>query len=278
MNEELQALLEKIYRERGIDLRHYKENFIVRRVKVRLRALGATSYRKYMHLLDDDEYDHLLEALTINLTSFFRDPDVFQAIRDAVLRPLILAKKRTAQPRLDIWSAGCASGEEAYSLAIMVHQLLGNHLPRWRVRILGTDIDAAKLEQARLGVYGAFSFRGTRWPSLERYFVQTSEGRAVIPEIKRLVQFRRHNMISAAPPGRFDLILCRNVFIYLQREQQLVALHKFHKALKHGGFLVLGKSEILSANATPLFEIVVPKARIYRKKATHTKLPLEATT
>jgi len=261
----LVSLLDKIRRERGLDCSHYKLSFIKRRLAVRLRARGVDSYQAYGQLLDDEEYDRLFDALTINFTCFFRDPSAFIVLRDEVLRPMLKTRAQRGWRRFSAWSAGCASGEEPYSLAILLHQLLGAQIKTWRIRILGTDLDEQVLERAQQGVYGPFSFRGTQWPDLDRFFEASDSGCALIPEVKALVQFRRHDLMADPPPGQFDLILCRNVLIYFQRAQQVQICATFHRALKREGVLVLGKTEILPVEVASLFEAIEMRERIYRK-------------
>ncbi len=263
---ELNALMHKIHLERGLDVSQYKLSFVQRRIATRLRARGVSSYRAYMRLLDEEEYAHLLDSLTINLTSFFRDTTTFVALRDEVLYPLLHVREQEGRRRLDVWSAGCASGEEPYSMAILLHQLLGRRLSKWQIRILGTDIDDERLTQARRGLYKAFSFRGTQWPDLDHYFTPEPDGRRISAHIQKMVQFRHHDLISEQPPGRFDVILCRNVLIYLQREQQIRILGKFHRALKSGGTLILGKTEILPPAVSPLFRPFNMREHIYVKR------------
>lgn len=258
-------LLTKIRRERGLDCTQYKPSFLKRRLAVRLRARGVESYRTYARLLDDDEYDRLFDTLTINLTSFFRDATTFVALRDEVLQPMVRERNRPGRRQLQIWSAGCASGEEAYSLAILLRQLLGRQSADWQIRILGTDLDERRLDQARAGVYGPFSFRGTQWPDLDRCFVTNGKSHSVVSDVKALVRFRRHDLIGEKPLGRFDLILCRNVLIYFTRPQQVRLYTTFHQTLRPGGVLVLGRTEILPAEVAGLFETVNLREHIYRK-------------
>ena len=258
-------LLNKIRRERGLDCSQYKPSFLRRRLAVRLRARGVESYQAYARLLDDDEYDHLFDTLTINLTSFFRDATTFVALRDEVLQPIVRERNGQGRRHLQVWSAGCASGEEAYSLAILLQQLLGRQSVDWQIRILATDLDERRLDQARAGVYGPFSFRGTQWPDLDRFFVANGKSHSVVPAVKALVRFRRHDLIGEKPLGRFDLILCRNVLIYFTRPQQVRLCTAFHRALKSNGVLVLGKTEILPSGVAGLFEAVNLREHIYRK-------------
>jgi chemotaxis protein methyltransferase CheR len=183
-----------------------------------------------------------------------------------MLRPLLETRERQGWRRFRAWSAGCASGEEPYSLAILLHQLLGTRITEWQISILGTDVDERRLEQARRGVYGPFSFRGTQWPDLDRFFVPVEEGHAITDEVKALVRFRRHDLMDEPPRGQFDLILCRNVLIYFERAHQARIFAGFHRALHRDGVLVLGRSEILPAEVAGLFEVLDLRERIYSKQ------------
>ena len=266
LERDLGLLLKKIQRERGLDCSQYKESYIKRRLAVRLRARGVDSYRAYSQMLDESEYDALLEALTINLTGFFRDPEVFIALRDQFLKPLLEERRRRGWLRFRAWSAGCASGEEPYSLAIMLHQLLRGRIRDWHITILGTDVDETRLAQARRGVYGPFSFRNARWPNLDHYFRTEEKGRAVSKEIKSLVRFRRLDLLKEFPRGQFDLILCRNVLIYFKRDRQTHIFSGFHRSLHRNGALVLGRSEMLPLEAADLFTALDSRQRIYQKQ------------
>ena len=261
------ALLDEVRRERGLDCRQYKINFLKRRLSVRLRARGVESYREYTRLLDDDEYEKLFEALTINLSYFFRDSTTFEALREKVLKPLIREKAKQRSQLMRIWSAGCASGEEPHSIAILLHELLGADLEDWRISIRATDLDARALEKARKGVYNEFSFRGADPAYIERYFTPLSgKEYSLKPEIKALVKFERHDLLADPPPRRLDLILCRNVLIYFSRQQQERLFSIFCDALNEKGCLVTGKTEILSPFASKLFQPLDWREHIYVKR------------
>ncbi len=260
------ALLDRIRRERGFDGTQYKTSFLKRRLAVRLRARKVDCYRQYMRLLDEDpdEYVPLMSALTINLTYFFRDSSAFVALRDLVLAPMLEAKREQKRFTVRVWSAGCATGEEAYSLSILFHELLGSKLPRWDITVLATDYDAEVLDRARRGVYGDLSFRDVDEEYLARYFIH-GDGYQVKPEIKALVTFRQHDLVSDPMPKRLDLILCRNVLIYFSRGQHERLFHQFHQALREGGYLALGKTEILLPSVSHLFRPVNLREHIYIK-------------
>lgn len=265
----MEALLDQIRRERGLDLGSYKPSFIQRRLAVRLRARGCPDYAAYGRLLlqDPEEYGPLLNALTINLTRFFRDSTTFQAIEKICLTELL--RIRASSRRLRIWSAGCAAGEEPYSLAIMLREVLGSALRRWQVEIIATDVDKAVLERARQGLYDHYSFQGLvpRYEDwIERYF-SPNHKRQLSDEIRNMVSFRHLDLMRDPPPANLDLLLCRNVLIYFDRELQDRLYRAFYEALRTAGFLVLGKTEILPLTWSQSFVPVDLREHIYRRSA-----------
>lgn len=265
----MEALLDQIRRERGLDLKSYKPSFVQRRLTVRLRARGCSDYAAYGQLLrtDPEEYGPLLNALTINLTRFFRDGTTFQAIEETCLTELV--KMRASSRRLRIWSAGCAAGEEPYSLAIMLREALGPALRRWQVEIIATDVDEEVLERARQGLYDHYSFQGLapRYEAWIEHYFAPGPKRQLGDEIRDMVSFRRHDLVRDPPPANLNLILCRNVLIYFDRELQDRLYRAFHEALRTKGFLVLGKTEILPLTWSQSFVPVDLREHIYRRSA-----------
>lgn len=259
-------LTEKIARERGFGCASYKDGCLRRRIAVRMRARGTADYAAYVGLLDSDpaEYDQLLDALTINVTKLFRDAEVWARVAELVLPALWTADP----PRLQVWSAGCASGEELYTLAALFHQ----HAERTatlgrlsRLRILGSDIDRRSLEAARAGAYAEEAFSEVPAAVRARYFSPEPPFRAA-PELRALVEVERRDLLADPAPARgVQLITCRNVVIYFDRASQEPLLRKFHGALAPGGFLVLGKVETVLGAARGLFEAVDARQRIFRK-------------
>ncbi|GAC1515356.1 MAG: hypothetical protein NVS1B4_05480 [Gemmatimonadaceae bacterium] len=265
-DDDFRALTDKISRERGFRCASYKDKCLRRRVAVRMRARGVHTFPDYSQLLDRDpaEYEKLLDALTINVTKLFRNAEVYAGIARHVV-PELLALD---EPTVDIWSAGCSSGEEPYSLAILFHQYATEQAstPRLaRIRILGTDIDRESLISAQTGKYAAEAFSETAEGVRRRYF-SDSAPHAVRPEIKVMCRFERRDIIAeSAPPATFRLIVCRNVLIYFDRATQERLFLKFHGALAPGGFLVLGKVETLFGDARSLFVPIDARDRIFRK-------------
>lgn len=251
----------------GIDLDLYKEKCVLRRITVRQRACGAPSLRAYLKLVSGDpaERSRLVKALTIHVSQFFRNPSTFRALQEDVL-PAILAKKQRGGGRaLRLWSVGCASGEEPYSLAILLFEVGPQALHEYSTAIYATDIDSASLHHAKEARYPAASLAQvpTRWR--QRYFVQDGDRYQVIPEARRLVFFKGHNVLDPLPFGRIDLLVCRNVLIYMTEALQERVLLALYEALNPGGFLVLGKVEGLAGAARDCFEPVNVAERIYQK-------------
>jgi chemotaxis methyl-accepting protein methylase len=258
-------LTEKIARERDFRCSSYKDRCLRRRIAVRMRARGASSYAEYMRILDGDarEYDLLVDALTINVTKLFRNWDVF----DALGREVIPALWALPDERLVVWSAGCASGEEPYSLAILFHRHAAARGEEGRVAsrvvVHATDIDRASLAAAERGVYGDPAFADTPPALRAEYF---DESGSVAPAVRRLVRFHRHDLLRDPPPApRCHLVVCRNVIIYFDRPTQEALFERFHDALVPGGHLALGKVETLLGPARARFTAVLPRERIFRR-------------
>ncbi len=260
-------LLDKITSERGFRCSSYKDKCLRRRIAVRMRANNAFTYWEYSALLDRDplEYDRLLRALTINVTKFFRNWETYATIEERVMPALW----QRSEPELRVWSAGCSSGEEPYSLAVLMHRqaaVSGERSRLERVALLGTDIDDDCLAEAERGFYGEPAFTDTPRDLREEYFPQVAGLSTITPEVKRMVRFARHDVLEDAPPmHEVHLLVCRNVIIYLERDAQEELFERFHRALAPGGFLVLGKVETLLGKARSLFSAVNARERIFRK-------------
>ena len=260
------ALLEKISHDRGFRCASYKATCLRRRVGVRMRARAMHHYADYAALLDADaaEYELLLDALTINVTKLFRNPEVYRAMLRAVVPPLW----EFGPSRIRVWSAGCASGEEAYSVAALFHLYAADRgelgrLPR--VEILGTDVDRRSLAAAERGEFEERDFNETP-PEWRSRFFAPNPPFTVDPSLRALVRFKLHDMLwEPAPRTVNDLIICRNAIIYFDRPSQERLFDSFHAALTPGGFLVLGKVETLFGRAREMFEPVDGRERIFRR-------------
>ena len=260
-------LTEKVFRERGFGCASYKERCLRRRIAVRMRAKGVHTYEDYARILDGDalEYERLLDALTINVTRLFRNRDVFATLAARVIPELW----DSPAPRLRVWSAGCSSGEEPYSLAVLFHQHAVARAATsalTRVDILGTDVHGPSLEAAAEGAYGDAAFEEVPADVREAYFSAGPPPHRVSRELRRLVRFEPNDLLRDPAPGTgFALIACRNVLIYFDRQSQERLFEHFHAALAPGGCLVLGMVETLFGDARHRFAAVDARARIFRR-------------
>jgi chemotaxis protein methyltransferase CheR len=259
-------LTAKIARERDFRCGSYKEKCLRRRIAVRMRARGVHSFADYMRVLDGDnvEWDKLMDALTINVTKLFRNWETYTVLRERVV-PALAA---LPDPVINVWSAGCSSGEEPYSLAALFHEhgerTGTSALIERRVRVLGSDIDARSLEAADRGTFEESDFSETPRDLRQRYFAPDAQF-TIVPEVRRMVRFERRDLLAEMPPpGPLHLICCRNVLIYFDRETQERLFQKFRDALAPTGFLVLGKVETLLGAARTRFAAVDGRERIFR--------------
>ncbi|WAS87605.1 CheR family methyltransferase [Corallococcus sp. NCRR] len=279
---ELEAILEKVRQVRNFDFRNYKRATLQRRIERRMQATRCRSRAAYLTLLERDpvEVSTLVSSMLIKLTCFFRDKEVWQALEQSV-GELIRQRPDT---ELRIWSAGCATGEEAYSLAIIAAEALGPGYPGAELKVFGTDVDEDAIATARRGVYAPEQLENVSPERLARFFVRTGNSYTVRKEIRRAVVFGVNNLVSDAPVSRIDIILCRNVFIYLDAELQKRVLARFQFALRRNGLMVLGRSELIPF-AARLFRPIDLARRIYRKdgqaevtSTTQDRLPPEPST
>ena len=229
----------------GFDLDSYKDKQMERRIQQFIRRMEIDSYDSYYKLLEssDQEKIRFLNFLTINQTSFFRDLPVFKNIKNNVL-PEILERKKA---RIKIWSAGCSNGAEAYSLSILMFELIGNGTQPYRYCIVATDIDSQVLKQAELGLFPVNLLDNVSKKSREKYFFPVGDKLQIKPEIKKRVIFRQHDLLKDEYEDNCDLILCRNVFIYFKPETQQKLLAKFMEALNPRGYFITGSSEHVSS-------------------------------
>ena len=240
--------------ESGIVLNEAKATLLYSRLGKRLRALGMTEFRQYCDLVRDpaeQERGRMVRSLTTNVTRFFREPHHFQHLRDVVLPPLLRAAQDGAPVRL--WSAACSTGEEPYSLALTVLQLLPD-AGRFDIRVLATDIDTNVLTQAREGRYGAEALAAVPPGLRSRWFDGAGDGFAAGAALRQLIAFRPLNLIGPWPMrGSFDVIMCRNVVIYFSEATQMEVWQRFSPLLAVNGFLYIGHSERLCGPAAAGF-------------------------
>ncbi|WP_182884742.1 CheR family methyltransferase [Microbispora sp. H10885] len=261
---EFDDLLLMLKETRGFDFTGYKRTTLRRRVGRRLQALKLESveeYRDYLEL-EPAEFTTLFDSLLINVTGFFRDPAAWQVLRERAIPPILAAKGGRA---IRAWSAGCASGEEAYSLAILLAEELGFDEFRDRVKIYGTDVDEKALHAARVAVYGERQMAGVPPEFREKYFEPVQDGSAFRRDLRRQLIFGRNDLTRDAPISRVDILLARNTLMYFNGETQIDVVRRFHFALCDPGYLFLGKAEML-LNHSDRFDPVDLRMRLFRKR------------
>jgi chemotaxis protein methyltransferase CheR len=261
--DEFRALSDTIEHLLHIKCSNYKEDYIKRRLASRMNALNIQNYTEYKRLIlaNPEEQEKLRNALTINVTKFFRDPEIFETVKRDVF-PEILKKKQ----RIRIWSAGCSSGEEPYTYAIILYEL-GLVNKSLDGKIYATDIDLEILKRAKEGVYEKAALVNMNEYQIRRYFTARPDGKYEIkPHIKEKVQFQYHDLMKGVPVSRMlDLISCRNVTIYFNESQKLALAHVFHEGLMPGSYYIMGMSEYLPRDVEHLFKTYRPLQKIFLK-------------
>jgi two-component system CheB/CheR fusion protein len=259
----IEAVYQMLEEQFGIDFTHYKPSTITRRIERRLSLAQSPHVDEYVQRLrrDRDELDVLYRDLLIGVTHFFRDQDAFRLLEEEVLPQLVEQQPRDEPLRL--WVAGCATGEEAYSLAIALQDVMLKTIER-PVKIFATDVHRGSLERAARGVYDADGLARVSPERLARYFVRSGDAYQVVPDLRKMIVFAQHNVMRDAPFTRVDLITCRNLLIYLQQAAQDKVLSLFHFALKRGGRLLLGPSETVGSLAGE-FQAIDKHWRLFRK-------------
>ena len=265
INQHLEDLLLFIRDSRGFDFTGYKRSSLARRIRKRMQEVGSSEYVDYRDLLESnaEEFGQLFNTILINVTSFFRDAETWNYLQHEVM-PEMIAEADPAR-ELRVWSAGCASGEEAYSLAMAFAEALGIEECAKRVKIYGTDVDDEALRDARVGVYSAKALESLPVNLREKYFEPNAGQFAFRQDLRRRVIFGRHDITRDAPISRLDLLVCRNTLMYFNVETQAQVIDRFHFALREGGALFLGKAEMLLSDGER-FEVVSMRQRMFRRR------------
>ena len=260
--EYFEDILEHLYQSRGFDFTAYKRTTLMRRVQRRMHTVSVASFEAYLDYLQlhQDEFHALFNTILINVTSFFRDRDVWNYIAETTV-PTLLSQRREGLVR--IWSAGCAGGHEPYTLAMILAQYVGGPSLRDRVKIYATDVDDEALNEARAGVYSSRQVSDVPPDLAAKYFEQTGSQFTVTGDLRRSVVFGRHDLIQDAPISRVDLLVCRNTLMYFQSDAQSRILARFFYSINPGGYLLLGRAEMLFSH----FATFTPadlKRRVFR--------------
>ena len=265
----LDSLLQKVYQGTGYDFREYKRGTLTRRLERRLRATGVETYLDYMQFLDThpEEYQKLADDLTIKVSGFFRSPYSFQQVARLVLPELTLLKRGQGERELRFWSAGCARGEEPYSIAIMLARFLGNQRQDFDISIYATDISRQALQEAQRELYSSKEVDSLTPTVLENYFTRYDKGYLVKTDIRQMVDFSYFDLTSAVrtPFVNLDCIFCCNVLIYLQSQLQERVLNMLYDSLATPGYLILGEVETLTNSLRDKLECLDARAKIYKK-------------
>ncbi len=264
--DELENLKNLVYEEGGFDCSPYSKKFMKRKFKNRMRLNNIKSYKEYANFLKNNpgEFSKLIDAIKIPVTEFFRDQEVYEDFETVVLPELVSTKEQKKQNMIRFWSAGCASGEEPYSIAMSAKEVLGDKLDRFNLRIHGTDIDEEAIEKAKNGIYSEDDVEGVPRDYLNKYFNQKDGEYEVKHELKRIVRIKKHNLVSDDPLTGFDVIFCRNMLIYFSKETHAKIHMRLFDSLRDKGYLIIGKTELLHGEPRDKFEPVT-KNRIYQK-------------
>lgn len=286
-----QAFAESIAQKIGIKIRQVEQESLIQKIRLRMKALQLTVPEQYYQLLSlpgaasEQEWQHLSELLTNNESYFFRDRQQLNLLKNQIFPQLIKQKRQQGDLTLRIWSAGCSTGQEPYSLAIMLKELLLD-LDAWNLTIFGTDIDLAALNQARAGIYSQWSFRDTEPRIKQQYFEPLGRNYQIERSIRQMVTFQKLNLLSDQFPQLFsnlreiDLIVCRNVFIYFGSATISKILAKFYDTLLPDGYLLVGHSELSGQNLSRFQAQIFPQSLIYQRRESnsltsqHNALPL----
>jgi len=262
VKESLTAIIVLLRKRLKHDFSGYKQNTMIRRIQRRMQVLRIEAVSDYAEHLrrEPSEGDALFRELLIGVTQFFRDEDAFETLKTEILPPLLAT--RAADDPIRVWVAGCATGEEVYSIAIVLEEVLASQKSRVPVTIFGTDIDAKAIAVARAARYRRLD--GLSAERLQRWFVKDGDSWCPVAAIRDLCIFSEHSLVKDPPFSKLDLVSCRNVLIYLDNELQQQLIQTFHYALRPGGYLFLGPSESVS-RTTKSFGVAHKKHRILQR-------------
>jgi two-component system, chemotaxis family, CheB/CheR fusion protein len=260
----LAGLLDFLKRNRGFDFTGYKRSSLERRIQRRMQEVEVESYEDYQDYLEvtPEEFTELFNTILINVTGFFRDKAAWDYVRSEVV-PVVIEATADHEP-IRVWSAACATGEEAYTLAIVFAEALGEDEFRRRVKIYATDVDEDALTRARQAVFTRDALKGLPEDFARRYFEKGPMGQMFRADLRRSVIFGRNDLVQDAPISKIDLLVSRNALMYFTPEAQARILNHFNFALRDTGFLFLGKSEMLITHAD-LFTPHNLKWRVFKK-------------
>jgi chemotaxis methyl-accepting protein methylase len=258
-----------LLKSRGVDMSGYTQSFVMRAIRKRVARAGADNLASYVKLLirSEEETSELLNTLSINVTEFFRDGGAFEAFSAKAIRPLLQYKAATGGGILRIWSAGCATGQETYTISMCLADELNrmgiSELPI--MSITGTDISKAAVAKARKGVYSEAEVGSVPDKLLNKYFIRRGNEYEVSDSLRKGVRFHLENILDKPSSKFFDAIVCRNVLIYFSRTMHETVMANLHESLRLGGYLMIGRTEALIGQMRSRFEVIDQENRILRK-------------
>lgn len=272
---EFTQLRDYIYKESGIYIADNRKYLLENRLGNRVKHLNLKTFGEYYYYLQYDanrkmELTRLFEVVTTNETSFYRNPPQLEVFQNNVLKEVLDGLRKKNEKRLRIWSAGCSTGEEPYTLAIILHEILKGELAQWDIRITANDLSEAVLASARQGLYADYALRTTPKPIVDRYFTPESGKFRIKPEVKKLVSFGPVNLSDRAGLKRVErshIVFCRNVIIYFDDNMKKQVIGSFYDNLLPGGYLLIGHSESLHNLSRAFKPLHHPGAIVYRKEA-----------
>lgn len=273
-DEEFVQLRDFIYEKSGIFVDEKRKYLFESRFSKRLAELRLNSFSEYIKYLKFDAMKHqeltkLFELVTTNETSFYRDIPQLKAFQEKVLKEKLDEQRDAGKLELNIWSAGCSSGEEPYTLSIMLHELLRMELARWKISITAVDLSSAMIEHAKRGVYKEYAFKTTPDEIKARYFTEVEDGWKIKPPVTRLVNFRQMNLNETPSLKRIPrshIVFCRNVIIYFDLDMKKRVVSSFYDNLLPGGYMMLGHSETLHKISSSFKPVYHPGTIAYRKE------------
>jgi two-component system CheB/CheR fusion protein len=260
-------LLANLQTKFGKDFSNYRLSCLQRRVALRMTTLKLATLDEYMAYLagNPKEIEQLLDTVTIHVTEFFRDAEVFDAVSNGILPAIVSRKLHSPSRTIRVWSAGCSTGEEAYSLAIIILRHLRGGDIDLALEVYGTDVSKEACAVAREGIYAARKVEIVPGDVRRKYFESAGQEYRVVSDVRRCVKFSVHDLFSPPPFSLLDLVVCRNVLIHFDHAVRNDVLKRFHAALGDHGLLILGKSEAVMGSALACYELVDPRNKIYRK-------------
>lgn len=256
-------LVNTIHTKTGLDVSYYRDNFMKRRIKLKMSEKKISTFTEYASRIkkNKEELDELMDFITVNYTRFYRDSDVFDHY-DNIIMPELMNRKSIVR----ILSAGCSTGEEPYTLAILVKEYLEKKGIKKQISIHALDVDQNVLNKAKKGEYAMDSLQSLDKKIVEKYFTQDDRNFCLNEEIKKMVRFGIHDITQSMPQRHYDIIFCRNVFIYFNNEAKTQILENFYDALNNEGYLVIGKTEMLPPDIRDIYICISNRLKIFRKK------------